>query len=77
MLLILTHKCHIALGLHRSEEGFNYLLDRVASNIEPLRARPGAIEGLINSAKWRTEQLRDSAIEVIGKYMSCKRKADN
>jgi predicted ribosome quality control (RQC) complex YloA/Tae2 family protein len=55
------------LGLHRSEEAFKFLLDRVASNKEPLRARPGAIEGLMTSAKWQTEQLKDQAIEEIGK----------
>jgi predicted ribosome quality control (RQC) complex YloA/Tae2 family protein len=57
------------LGLHRSEEAFKFLLNRVASNNEPLRARPGAINGLMTSAKWQTEQQKDQAIEEIGKLI--------
>lgn len=56
-----------ALGLHRSEEGFNYLITRVGHNIEPLRARPLAISGLAHSAEWQKERLRNQAIEEFNK----------
>lgn len=57
------------MGLHRSEEAFKFLLNRVTANDEPLRARPGAIEGLMTSAKWQTEQLKNEAIEEISKHI--------
>ncbi|RCH95179.1 hypothetical protein CU098_000313, partial [Rhizopus stolonifer] len=54
-----------ALGVHRSEEGFKYLLSRVGYNKEPLRARPTAIQGLILSAEWQSDSLKKAAIEVL------------
>ncbi|KAI8879234.1 hypothetical protein K501DRAFT_257181 [Backusella circina FSU 941] len=54
-----------ALGYHRSEEGFNYLLSHVGLNIEPIRARSHAIEGLAYSAAWQSDLLKKKAIEEI------------
>ncbi|RCI02732.1 hypothetical protein CU098_010214 [Rhizopus stolonifer] len=54
-----------ALGVHRSEEGFKYLLNRVGYNKEPLRARPTAIQGLIVSAQWQSDRLKKEAIEML------------
>lgn len=59
---------YLALGVHRSEEGFNYLITRVGHSIEPLRARPVAISGLAHSAEWQTERLRNQAIEEFSKF---------
>jgi aminopeptidase N len=56
-----------ALGYHRSEEGFNYLLGRVGLNIEPIRARSHAIDGLAYSATWQSDLLKKTAIEEICK----------
>lgn len=54
------------MGLHRSEEGFKYLLGRLEYNKEHIRARPFAIQGLAESAPWQTDRLKNSAIEEIG-----------
>lgn len=57
----------LALGVHRSEEGFKYLIRRVGYNIEPLRARPVAIQGLASSAEWQNDRLKNEAIEELNK----------
>ncbi|KAI8375207.1 peptidase family M1-domain-containing protein [Blakeslea trispora] len=55
-----------ALGQHRSEEAFKYLLSRVHYKQEHFRARPSAVQGLIYSAEWQSDRLKNEAIEVLG-----------
>ena len=56
------------MGRHRSEEAFKYLITRVGYNVEPMRARPVAIDGLASSAEWRTDRLKNEAVEVLGTF---------
>ncbi|KAI9321445.1 peptidase family M1-domain-containing protein [Dichotomocladium elegans] len=58
-----------ALGYHRSEEAFKYLLGRVAGTIEPLRARVPAIGGLTYSVPWQSERLQKEGLEVLIKLL--------
>ncbi|KAI9494934.1 peptidase family M1-domain-containing protein [Zychaea mexicana] len=58
-----------ALGYHRSEEGFKYLISRVGYNIEPMRARAQALEGLKYSAEWQEKQLQRLAVETFAKLL--------
>ncbi|RUS28508.1 hypothetical protein BC938DRAFT_481803 [Jimgerdemannia flammicorona] len=55
----------MALGLHRSEEAFQYLLNRVGYRVEPLQSRPAAISALAGSADWQEKRFKNRAIEVI------------
>ncbi|KAI8391176.1 peptidase family M1-domain-containing protein [Radiomyces spectabilis] len=56
-----------ALGYHRSQEAFNYLNNRVGSEIglEPMRARPQGIRALQHSAEWQEDRLKKLAVESI------------
>ncbi|OBZ84302.1 Glutamyl aminopeptidase [Choanephora cucurbitarum] len=54
-----------ALGQHRSEEAFRYLLGRVHYKQEHFRARPFALQGLIYSAEWQTKRLKNEAVEAL------------
>ncbi|KAG0168668.1 hypothetical protein DFQ28_000363 [Apophysomyces sp. BC1034] len=54
-----------ALGYHRSEEAFNYLIKRVGYKIEPVQARPHALSGLRYSCEWQEERLKKRASEVF------------
>ncbi|KAJ8654161.1 hypothetical protein O0I10_010237 [Lichtheimia ornata] len=56
-----------ALGYHRSEEAFQYLISRVGYNIEPMRARFQAVDGLAYSTSWQTDRLQKQAKETLVK----------
>lgn len=63
----MSHYYHPALGYHRSEEAFQYLISRVGYNIEPMRARFQAVDGLAYSTSWQTDRLQKQAKETLGK----------
>ena len=71
----LTHKTtyvSLALGYHRSEVAFKYLISRVGYNIEPMRARSQILDGLKYSAEWQDKQSQKLAVEAFGtKEKSC------
>lgn len=54
-----------ALGYHRSEEAFQYLISRVGYNIEPMRARFQAVDGLAYSTSWQSDRLQKQAKETL------------
>lgn len=60
--------CYPALGYHRSEEAFQYLISRVGYNIEPMRARFQAVDGLAYSTSWQSDRLQKQAKETLCKY---------
>ncbi|KAI7881545.1 hypothetical protein K492DRAFT_230251 [Lichtheimia hyalospora FSU 10163] len=58
-----------ALGYHRSEEAFQYLISRVGYNIEPMRARFQAVDGLAYSTSWQTDRLQKQAKETLEEWI--------
>ncbi|KAG2221559.1 hypothetical protein INT45_002573 [Circinella minor] len=58
-----------ALGYHRSEEAYRYLITRVGYNVEPMRARSLIVDGIKYSAEWQEKHLQKLAVEAFAKLI--------
>jgi ABC-type nitrate/sulfonate/bicarbonate transport system substrate-binding protein len=55
-----------ALGYHRSEESFKYLLSRADIGLENPRARQALIKAIRESAQWQEDRYKRMAADKLG-----------
>jgi hypothetical protein len=55
-----------ALGYHRSEESFKYLLSRADIGLENPRSRQALVKAIRESAQWQEDRYKRMATDKLG-----------